>query len=106
MSCCKSTNTEFTSENKTGGNYIGRIIYFVSGVIGFTILLPFLWIGLVYLIFNSTILNKPSNILPSMSFVSNLLTRKDKLDSDEDDGEEEEFDEDDYELLNYEEIRE
>ena len=60
MSCCKSTNTEFTSENKTGGNYIGRIIYFVSGVIGFTILLPFLWIGLVYLIFNSTILNLSS----------------------------------------------
>lgn len=103
MSCCKSANTEFTSENKTSGNYIGRIIYFVSGVIGFTILLPFLWVGVIYLIFNSTILNKPSNILPSMSFISNLLTRKDKLDEED---EEEEFDEDDYELLNYEEIRE
>lgn len=104
MSCCKSTNTEFTSENKTSGNYIGRIIYFVSGVVGFTILLPFLWIGLVYLIFNSTILNRPSNILPSMAFISNLLTRKDKIDSDEE--EDEELDEGDYELLNYEEIRE
>lgn len=103
MSCCKN-NTPLEGVDDKNVSISGKILFFIIGFSVITILLPVIWGVLIYFLFNSSIRNKDTNILPAMTFIWNVILKQDKSNDDEDDEDDESFDEDDYELLDYEKI--
>lgn len=94
MSCCK--NKLDSPVNNGEQNVLGGIGFFIVGFIVITIAIPFIWLAGLYFLFNSAILNKSTNILPSMGVIYKLLTKKTEYSE-----EEEEYNVDEYELMDY-----
>lgn len=107
MSCCKN-NTPLEGVDNKNISVLGKILFFIIGFTLITMLLPVIWGVLIYFLFNSSIRNKDTNILPAMTFIWNVILKQDKSndedDDDDDEDDNESFDEDDYELLDYEKI--
>lgn len=107
MAChsCKSSNTRPVIDGKDGTNIFTRLIYFIIGVCIILILAPIVVIVGIYMLFNTTILDKSTEILPSITFLGNMLTKKKDIGDDESTDIEDEFNPEDYELVGVEEIK-
>ncbi len=106
MSCCK--NTSPINGEKEIVSLWSRISFFSIGFIIITISLPFIWLVLLYFLFNNSLLNKDTNITPIMVYLwDNIVNKKNNITEDDDDDGEDVlgYNEEDYELLDYEEIK-
>lgn len=111
MSChsCKSKNKpSIVVTNKRKTNIVLRILYFILGIIVIFILLPIVGLVGIYMLYKSMILDEPTEILPSITFLGKLLTKEDPTEDDDNeelDMDDDNFNPEDYELLNVEEIK-
>lgn len=104
--CKKGTSIEVSEKNDT--NIFLRILYFLLGIVVITVITPVVFLIGVYMLFNTMILDKSTDIMPSFSIAAQLLNKfraKDEDDEEEDDEiYDEDFNPDDYELIGVEEI--
>lgn len=110
MGCnsCKSKNGtgENNGENigalKFTNNIIAKFILWLLACALTVLIIPVAWV----MLFNSLILDKGTNIIPSFTKMGNLLKKKGKDDEEEENYESiDDIDPDDYELDNVEVIR-
>ena len=107
MGCtsCKSKTTSVnvaSDDNKNKRNIVSRVLSFILGIVILAVLLPVLFIAGVYIPFNSAIMDRPTNLLPSLSYFGGILMNKNKEDDEIVDLDA--IDADDYELIGVEEI--
>lgn len=101
--CKNKTSIEVTGENKT--NIFLRILYFLIGVMVVIFVTPILGLVGIYMLFNTMVLNKSTEIMPSLTILADLMSKIRRKDIDEEDDEEENLNPDDYELIGVEEIK-
>lgn len=105
QSCKQKTKAEFSSENiKNKSNILSRIFYFILGVLVILFLTPIVFFIGVYMLFNTIVLDKATDILPSLSYIGKILNKNNE-DIDEDTDEDIDEDIDNYELIGVEEIK-
>lgn len=105
MSCnsCKSKTIGInTNLNKSKINILLRIVYFLVGVVAIILIVPIITVVGIYMLFNTIVLDKSTEIMPSLTYLGKLLRKKN---SDSDDEFIDDDNLDDYELLNVEEIK-
>lgn len=102
--CKKGTSIEVNEQNDT--NIFVRILYFLLGVVIIGLLTPVIVSIGVYMLFNTMVLDKSTNIMPSFTMAAQLLNKitNKKVDNDEEEDDYEELNPDDYELIGVEEI--
>jgi len=107
MSCysCKNKNTSIEVSNENKSNFFLRLLYFIIGVLVLIIITPIIVLIGMYMLFNTIVLDKSTEIMPSISLISELISKLKKPSHEEDEEfDDEEFDEDNYELIGVEEV--
>ena len=108
--CKKGTTVVDPTAGVSKTNIFVRIFYFLIGTAVVIILVPIVVLLGIYMLFNTMILDKGTELMPSITFLATMLTKatKNKSEDDEDDFEDiddEDFNPEDYELVNVEEIK-
>ena len=109
MGCksCKSSSVKVIDKDvKYKNNIFLGALFFIIGVLILIMILPLILCVGVCILFNSAILDKGTNLLPSLTYIGNvILNKKNKNDDFDNNSLDDELNEENYEIVGVEKIK-